>query len=103
MNLDITKKRFALLYIMYACFQNSYYHGYGASPDLFPEQFKRKAPVFVIDCSRQDESFKAAAVNVRLQFEAVDNFSEKTTACCMIIHYSLVEYTSLSNTVRRLS
>ena len=93
LNLDIGKDRFALLYNMYASFQSSYYHRLDASPLLSPELFKSKAPLFVFDCSRQDDSLKSSAVDVRLEFEASMNFPAQTTAYCMILHDSLVEYT----------
>ena len=103
MHLDIDKGRFALLYDMYARFQNSYYHRYDSVPLLTPDEFKTKAPLIVFDCSRQDDSLKSAAVDVRLEFESRENFPAQTTAYCMILHDSLVEYTPLSNTVRRLT
>lgn len=101
LNLDIGKDRFALLYNMYASFQSSYYHRLDASPLLSPALFKSKAPLFVFDCSRQDDSLKASAVDVRIEFESTKNFPAQTTAYCMILHDSLVEYTPLTNTVHR--
>ena len=98
LNLDIWKDRFALLYNMYASFQSSYYHRLDGSPVLTPELLKSKAPLFVLDCSRQDEALKSSAVDVRLEFESSTNFPTQTTAYCMILHDSLVEYTPLSNT-----
>jgi hypothetical protein len=104
LNLDMDKNRFALLYDMYVRFQNSYYHQRTVvDPLLSPVQFKTKAPLYVIDCSRQDESLKSSAVDVRLEFESGNNFPAHTTAFCLILHDSLVEYTPLTNTVRQIN
>ncbi|MGP1958577.1 MAG: hypothetical protein ACTS7E_00835 [Arsenophonus sp. NC-CH8-MAG3] len=60
-------------------------------------------PLFVIDCSRQEETFKSAAVDVRLEFESSENFPTITTAYALVIHDPIVQYTPLSNTVHRLT
>ena len=101
LNLGIGKDRFALLYNMYVSFQSSYYHRLDVSPVLTPELFKSKAPLFVFDCSKQDDALKSSAVDVRLEFESSMNFPAQTTAYCMILHDTLVEYTPLSNAVHR--
>jgi hypothetical protein len=103
LNQDISKGRFALFYDMYTRFQNSYYHRHDSGPLLSPDHFKTKTPLFVIDCSRQDETLKSAAVDIRLEFESSANFPEKTTAYALIIHDTIVQYTPLSNTVHRVT
>ena len=86
LNLDIGKDRFALLYNMYASFQSSYYNRLEGSPVLTPELFKSKAPLFVFDCSRQDDALKSSAVDVRLEFESSTNFPTQTTSYLSLIH-----------------
>ena len=103
LNLDIVNGRFALLYDMYARFQHTYYNRHNVDPVLSPTKFLSKAPLYVIDCSRQDESLKSSSVDVRLEFEASESFPANTTAFCLILHDSIVEYKPLSNTVRRIS
>lgn len=103
LNVDINKKRFAVLYDMYARFQKSYYNRYDTYPLLSPEEWKSKAPLIVFDCSKQDDALKSSSVDVRLEFESTTNFPEQTTAYCIILHDSLIEYTPLTNTVRRLT
>lgn len=103
LNVDISKERFALLYDMYSRFQKSYYHRNDAYPLLSPQDWKSKAPLIVFDCSKQDDTLKSSAVDVRLEFESATPFPAQTTAFCLILHDSLVEYTPLTNTVRRLT
>lgn len=103
LNQDISKDRFALVYDMYTRFQNSYYRHDVSAPILSPSQFKAKAPLFVIDCSRQEETLKSSAVDVRIEFESSENFPDKTTAYALIIHDTIVQYKPLSNTVHRLT
>ena len=98
LNLDIANGRYALLYDMYSRFQKSYYHRTQSNVLLSPDEFRDKAPLFVFDCSRQDESLKSSPFDVRLEFESSENFPTETTAFCMILHDSLNVYTPLSNT-----
>ncbi|EZA55663.1 hypothetical protein X777_04305 [Ooceraea biroi] len=46
----------------------------------------------VIDCSRQSESVKTATVDVRLEFDCMEDIPANTTAYCLIIHDRVVEY-----------
>ncbi|KAJ8979954.1 hypothetical protein NQ317_001539 [Molorchus minor] len=58
-NLNISYKdnRYALLYLMYARFQESYYRN-KSLPLLNPNDFKDFAPLVVVDCSHQNEEVK---------------------------------------------
>lgn len=73
MKQGITRGRFAVLYNMYARFQILYYNQIfcQSRPDV--EQFKSKALMFVFDCSRQNESLKAAAANT-IRIRSGENF-----------------------------
>lgn len=90
----------ALMYDMYARFQSSYY-GKASYPIMNRSKFDTN-PIFVIDCSKQNESLKVGPVDVRLEFEASATFPANTAAYCLIIHDSLVEYSSLTGTVSRV-
>ena len=103
LNQDIDKERYALFYDMYTRFQTSFYDRSKRTPLLSPKEFITKAPLFVIDCSRQEQPIKSSPVDVRLEFESSKNFPDKTTAYALIIHDRIVQYTALSNTVHRLS
>ena len=101
MNLDFTKNQFAILYEMYTNFQPAYYNK-TAKPILTKNQFLKNSPLFVIDCSKQNESLKSGSVDCRLEIEAVDNIPPETSAYCLIIHDRIIEYNPISSIVRKL-
>uniref|UniRef100_A0A6P7GCJ1 Uncharacterized protein LOC114338000 n=1 Tax=Diabrotica virgifera virgifera TaxID=50390 RepID=A0A6P7GCJ1_DIAVI len=68
LNLNFGKKQYAIAYEMYAQFQPSYYYKVG-DPCLSLEQFGSLFPIFVIDCSRQNESVKSGSVDMRIEIE----------------------------------
>lgn len=91
---------FALMYEHYARFQNSYY-GKLSQPIMGASNYFNN-PIFVIDCSKQDEALKTGPVDVRLELEAGSAFPENTAAYCLIVHDSLVEYSPLTGSVNRV-
>lgn len=101
LNLNIAQNQYALLYEMYTNFQSSYY-GKDAEPLLNKSDFKNYAPLIVIDCSKQNESLKSGPVDIRLEFEAKNNFPAETSAYCLIIHDRIVEYNPISGGVKKL-
>ncbi|KAJ8909926.1 hypothetical protein NQ315_005645 [Exocentrus adspersus] len=64
--------------------------------------FKDRA-LFIIDCSRRDESMKPSTIDVRLDIEASEGFPANTRALCIIVHDSLLEHLPLSEIVKNLS
>ncbi|KYN12370.1 hypothetical protein ALC57_15485, partial [Trachymyrmex cornetzi] len=56
----------------------------------------------VIDCSRQNESVKSATVDIRIEFECMENIPLNTTAYCLIIHDRVIEYNPLTNVIRKI-
>lgn len=56
--------------------------------------------LFVIDCSKRDETSKNSTVDVKLEIESSEPFPANTRACCIIIHDRIMEYFSLSGIVR---
>lgn len=90
----------SLMYELYARFQSSYFNT-AQHPLLSLSTFKG-SPIYVIDCSKQNDSLKVGPVDVRLEFEATTAFPPKTTAYCLIIHDSLVEYSPLTGIVTRV-
>lgn len=101
LNLNINQNQYAILYDMYVNFQNAYY-GKDAEPLLDKQHYISHIPLFVIDCSKQNESLKNAPVDVRLEFEARENFPANTSAYCLIIHDRIIEYNPMSGDVRRV-
>lgn len=99
-NLNMNTKQCAMLYSAYAAFQKSYY-GMEAKPLLNYADFIKLGTIFVIDCSKQNESIKTSSVDVRLEIESAESFPASTVAYCLISHDRVVEYTPLTNMVRR--
>jgi hypothetical protein len=99
MNIDMKKKRCAVLYTAYTSFQKSYY-GVEPKPHLTFSDFINQYPIYVFDCSKQNETVKSAPVDVRHEVEASESFPAATTAFYVVIHDRVVEYTPLMNMVR---
>lgn len=91
----------SLMYDMYAKFQTSYFNFRQEHPVCSFVKFKNN-PIYVIDCSKQNDKLKVGPVDVRLEFEASTAFPAATTAYCLIIHDSLVEYSPLTGIVTRV-
>lgn len=103
-NFDVSfaKEKFALIYEQYVRFQQSYY-GRRAEPLLSVEQFKNKAPLFVIDCSRQNDNLKTGVVvDVRVELESEKDIPDQTSAYCLILNDCVIEYRPLSNIVKKI-
>ncbi|XP_076659501.1 uncharacterized protein LOC143362886 [Halictus rubicundus] len=100
LNIDFEKGKYALLYDMYAKFQESYYGNDEALLDV--ANFLKYAPLVVLDCSRQNEALKNATIDVRIEFECRADVPPSTTAYCLIIHDCIVEYNPLTNIVRKI-
>lgn len=103
LNLKFDENKYSILYEMYLKFRQSYYNSPAADPLLNLQNFKDKAPLFVIDCARQNDSLKTGPVDVRLEIESLKDFPDNTCAYCLIINDRVVEYKPLSNIVRKLS
>jgi hypothetical protein len=101
LNLSMTQNRYAVLYEMYAKVRESYY-GKDCDPLLSYSEFKDNSPFVIIDCSKQNEAVKSGSVDVRIEFEADAAFADGTTAYCILIHERIIEYTPLTNIVRKL-
>lgn len=103
MNIDFTRNNIAHLFQMYCKFQESYYHDQSKNP-AFPYytlvQFS-ESPLFVFDCSRQEDSLKHSTVDVRIQIEARANIPANTAAYCLIIHDNIVNYNPYTSIVHR--
>ncbi|XP_024875593.1 uncharacterized protein LOC112456996 [Temnothorax curvispinosus] len=102
LNLDFGKHRWAILYDMYARFCKGYYGYEYLEPSLTVSTFLRNGPFVIIDCSRQNESVKNATVDVRLEFDCMENVPPNTSAYCLIIHDRVIEYNPLTNVVRKI-
>lgn len=99
LHISFDKGRYSVLYDMYGRFQNSYY-GKVNTPLLTPSEFNSKAPIVIIDCSKQNESVKSSSVDIKLELEFETNVPTNTTAYCLIIHDKIVTYTPLTGVVK---
>ena len=100
LHLQMSKKHAAVLYEMFCNFRESYY-GKDQAPLINKMKFINQLPLIVIDCNKQNEAVKSGAIDVRIEIEADESFPENTTAFCVILHDRIVDYTPLTNVVRR--
>lgn len=92
----------AIFYETFARFQSSYYGANSGWPRVTLDEFKNKSPLYVVDCSRQNDTLKQGPVDVRLEFEASGSFPPNTTAYCLLLHDSLYMYTLLTGSVKKM-
>ncbi|XP_053596731.1 uncharacterized protein LOC128668245 [Microplitis demolitor] len=102
LNLNISRNQYALIYDMYTNFQTSYYNKESKSL-LTKTEYLQQAPLYIIDCSKQNKSIKSGPGDIRLEFESDEQFPDQTTANCLISHDRIIEYNPLSSTVRKLT
>ena len=102
LNVNFAKNAFAQVYDMYAKFASSFFSSDRSQPLLSMTDFKTKAPLFVIDCSKQNEQMKSSQVDMRLELETHDKIPEKTAMLCLIVHDSVLQYSPLTNIVKKM-
>ncbi|XP_077256500.1 uncharacterized protein LOC143894232 [Temnothorax americanus] len=102
LNLNFDKHRWAIRYNMYARFCKSYYRYEYLEPSFTVSTFLRNGPFVIIDCSCQNESVKNATVDVRIEFDCIENVPPNTSAYCLIIHDRVIECNPLTNVVRKI-
>ncbi|KYN30233.1 hypothetical protein ALC57_00301 [Trachymyrmex cornetzi] len=104
LNLDFGKKRYAILFDMYAHFRRIYYEIDCFETLLNVLSFTEEGPFVTIGCSRQYESVKSTTVDVRIEFDCrqICITAANTTAYCLIIHDRGVQYNPLTNVVRKI-
>lgn len=101
LNIKYNENRFAVLYDMYARFQESYYNR-ESRPLLSPMEFISKAPIVVVDLSYQNETVKSGPIDVKISTELTSASEMDTKVYCILIHDRLVEYTPLTGLVQRI-
>lgn len=102
LNVRFNDDKFALLYEEYARFQQSFY-GRKAEPMLNIHDFKNKTPLFVINCSRQNETLKTGPIDVRVEIETDLEIPDQTSAYCLILNDCVIEYRPLTNIVKKIT
>ena len=102
LNTKFKEGNYSLIYEQYVRFQQSYY-GRRAEPLLSFKEFREIAPLYVIDCCRQNETLKTGPVDVRVEIESIEELPDHTSAYCLILNDCIIEYKPLSNTVKKIS
>lgn len=102
LSVDFSKNAYGLVYDMYAKFATSFFSRSKSRPLLNMADFKTKAPLFVIDCSKQNEQMKSSPVDMRLELETHERIPAKTAMLCMIVHDSVLQYFPLTNIVKKM-
>ncbi|KAJ8912313.1 hypothetical protein NQ315_014595 [Exocentrus adspersus] len=102
MRLNFEKNDYAEAHYRYTEFFPSYMSRMQKRFLLDFKAFKART-LFVIDCSRRDESMKPSTVDVRLDIEASEGFPANTRAYCILVHDSIMEHLPLSEIVKNLS
>lgn len=105
LNVNFRQNQYAILYEMYARFQEAFYHdrpAHETAPLLSYSDFKDIAPLIVIDCSHQNETLKKSIIDIRIEFQTKVNIPPQTTAYCLIIHDNIITYNPYTNIVNRL-
>ncbi|CAG9825814.1 unnamed protein product [Phaedon cochleariae] len=101
MQLAFDKGAFPQAYFNYTQFGYSYKNTSLHTPLLGYPEFANKQPLFVIDCSRRDESVKSSTVDVKLEIEASQGFPANTRAYCIIVHDNIIEHLPLSEIIKK--
>lgn len=100
-NLNVEGGQYSLAYFDYIKFQQNYYNRQ-SDPVISFANYKNN-PIFILDCSHQDETVKSSSVDVQIELEATANFPEKTSVFCLIIHDTIFRYNPVTGDVRRES
>lgn len=100
MQINFNKNKYIESYVNYCQFKSKFFETKdNVAPLLKYSDFADKA-LFVIDCTKQNESLKTATIDCRLEIESHQNFDVQTSAICLIIYDSMFEYYPLSSQVR---
>lgn len=104
LNANFASGQVAVLYDMYAKFQESFYHDRPeccTAPMLTLAEFRDNVPITVIDCSHQNEVLKKGIIDIRIEFQTREAMPRDTSAYCLIVHDNIIAYNPYSNIVTR--
>lgn len=103
MNLNFESNMYMQAFLNFAMFKKSYYYNDADHQYTLNNynDFKAHVPLFVIDCSRQNEAIKSSMVDIRLEITAKENFPANTTAYCLVIHDNIITYNPYTSVVAR--
>jgi hypothetical protein len=86
---------------MYISFQESYYGKDDSKPVLSTADFEIRAPIAVIDTSKQNNTGKTSTVDVTIKIESMENL-DGVSAYCLLIHDRIIEYVLLNREIKKL-
>lgn len=101
--LNFAESKATIGYNMYTKFKETYYHdgsGFPSDPIMSYNDWMMN-PIFVFDCSRQNESIKTSSVDIKVEFQTMNNVPANTSAYCLIMHDSIANYNPLTSIVVR--
>lgn len=103
LQLNFGQMKGAIAYNMYTSFKETYHHDGSGIPSnpIMSYMDWLGSPIFVFDCSRQNESLKISSVDVKIEFETQENVPALTTAFCFIVHDNVMQYNPLTNIITR--
>lgn len=101
LDLNMKQKRYTRAYHMYSNFRSSYYERFLNEPLLDYSKFHDNT-LFIIDCSKQNESLKSTSVDIKLEMECDESFEEGTVVYALILHDNIIQYQPLSGTVQKI-
>lgn len=99
-NYDFSKNKHTEAYDEYLNFRAQYY-GKAEVTAMFDYLEYQNKPVFVINCTKQNESVQNIVVDLKLELEASEPFKNGTAAYCLILHDVLLQYEPFTGLVRK--
>lgn len=100
-NADFDRNMYELMYNSYVSMRPAC-TGKPIDPLFDRKQFKEIAPLIAIDCSKQNDTVQPSTVDIKLEMESDEPFSENTVVYCLIIHDRVIEYNPATTLVKIL-
>ncbi|XP_031359154.1 uncharacterized protein LOC116182751 [Photinus pyralis] len=101
MHLDFNENKYIVAYHQFLAFRQNYY-AKDEQDALFDYSQFKNCPIFVIDCSKQNETLKNSTVDIKLEIESRSSFDAGIVAYCLILHDALIQYNPLTGEVKKL-
>lgn len=98
-NLDFATNEYGISYHNFTEFIKSYRGEKTNDIYISPHEYKEKSPLFVFNCLYQEETIKTGSINLRLEFEAANDFPPDTICNIVIVHDRILNYCPLDGTV----
>lgn len=103
LNLNFTNNDYADAHYNYVQFASSFFNSAERRETLLDYDAFKTHSIFVIDCSRRDDSLKSSAIDVKIEIETRVGIPAATKAYCVIIQDCIMEQLPLSEIVRKVN